>query len=521
MKGRSATEAAILALALGLSPGPRADAAPARKPDVLVILTDQWNPRCVGWDNPGVRTPNLDRIAGEGMIFDRCYVTSPVCMPSRVSLITGLYPHNHGHALWGNSQAYHALPEHAPMFRDIRSAGYVTAQIGKTHWASGGGIRQAFPSVDDYHQALGLDFVMDVSGPPDNAKARDPYAQHLRDLGLLDAVASDLKSRYLVNQYEARASVAPAEHYHDAFIADRAVKFIGGQPPDRPICVVVSFHSPHPPLDAPGDYASMIDPASVELPANVPDEIIRERRAIDRAGAQRIAANYLGKIALVDDQVGRLVAVMEARGTWRDALVVFTSDHGEYLGAHGRYSKGGFHEESARVPLVLRWPGRIAPGRTAALAQMFDVYPTIVEAIGGEVTPGRMAASLLPVAEGRAPGVRDTVISEIGTKNPVRIMIRDERHKWWADEREEALFDLDADPLEMNNLAADPEHQPVLHRMRNQMLTRLRSTQVNHAEGSIPKVERLRQAEARQNAAPTPPAGPADGDPPQRSRSRE
>jgi hypothetical protein len=103
----------------------------AEKPDVLVILADQWSPRFTGWDNQEVRTPHMDRIAAEGMIFDACYVTSPVCMPARVSLLTGLYPHNSGHGLWGNAADYFPKPEDAPMFLDIQRAGHATAQIGK------------------------------------------------------------------------------------------------------------------------------------------------------------------------------------------------------------------------------------------------------------------------------------------------------------------------------------------------------------------------------------------------------
>ena len=106
---------------------------PTKQPDVLVIIADQWSPRYVSWDNKEVRTPHLDRIAREGMIFDACYTTSPVCMPARVSLLTGLYPHNGGHALWGNAQAYFPSTEDAPMFRDIQRTGLTTAQIGKTH----------------------------------------------------------------------------------------------------------------------------------------------------------------------------------------------------------------------------------------------------------------------------------------------------------------------------------------------------------------------------------------------------
>ena len=96
--------------------------AAAEKPDVLVILSDQWSPRYLSWDNPQVRTPNLDRIAHEGMIFDACYTPAPICMPARVSLISGLYPHDHGHALWTNTLHYCVAPDAAPMFRDIRQA---------------------------------------------------------------------------------------------------------------------------------------------------------------------------------------------------------------------------------------------------------------------------------------------------------------------------------------------------------------------------------------------------------------
>ena len=109
----------------------------ASKPDVLVVIADQWNPRYVGWDNKEVRTPHLDQIAKEAMIFDACYVTSPVCMPSRVSLLTGLHPHNAGHEIWGNASGYYPDPNDAPMYRDIQSAGLTTTHIGKTHWTAG------------------------------------------------------------------------------------------------------------------------------------------------------------------------------------------------------------------------------------------------------------------------------------------------------------------------------------------------------------------------------------------------
>lgn len=482
-----------LLLMTGLSPVH----AEERKPDVLVILTDQWSPRYLSWDNPQVRTPNLDRIAHEGLIFDACYTTSPVCMPARVSLITGLYPHNQGHSLWGNATGYHVPAQAATMFRDIQSAGYTTAQIGKRHWSSGPDWKREFETLPDYHTALGLDKVIDIPGPPDSDQDRSAYGKHLKSLGLLEAVAADMRRRYIGWEFEPRASVVKPADYHDSFVTRLAADFIRDQPKDKPLCLVVSLHSPHPPLDAPGEFATMFDPAKLTLPANVPKTFTRENRNLDHAEVRKLLANYLGKIALVDQCIGQLIEAMRTRGTWDDTLVLFTADHGEMMGAHGFLTKGRFYEESARVPLVIRWPGRVNAGRTKALAQMFDVYPTIMDAIGSEVTPGRFAVSLLPVATGKKASVRDLAISEIGNRSPLQIMARDHRYKYWADEQREFLFDLEKDPLELNDLAASPDHEKTLNRMRERLLNHLRSTQVNLAEGYKSKVQRLREAEAK------------------------
>jgi choline-sulfatase len=338
--------------------------------------------------------------------------------------------------------------------------------------------------------------VVDVSGPPDSPNDRGPYGRYLRERDLLNGVAADLHERYVTWEFEPRASVVPPEHYHDTFVANSAIAYIDGRPKDRPMFLVVSFHSPHPPLDAPGKYATMYEPQSLELPANVPDSAVREKRNLDAAEIRRMLANYLGKISLVDDLVGRIVEAMLRRGSWNETLVIFTADHGEMMGSHGAFTKGRFYEESVRVPLVVRLPGAVRIGRTKALAESMDVYPTILEAIGGKVTPGRFARSLWPVATGRTNAVRDVVLSEIGKSAPLDIMIRDRRHKWWAQADEEYLFDLEQDPLEMTNLANSVEYRAIADRMRSELLTCLRNTQVNLAEGAKSKVQRLREAEA-------------------------
>jgi len=173
-----------------------------------------------------VRTPHIDRIAREGMIFDACYVTSPVCMPARVSLLTGLYPHNAGHGLWGNAAGYFPRPEDAPMFLDIQRAGWTTAQIGKTHWTAGPAWQERFKNSGAFFKALGLDHVADIPGPPDSVNGRDLYSQHLRQHELLQAVADDLRGRYVKGEFEPRASVVKVEDYHDVFTTGLAVDLI-------------------------------------------------------------------------------------------------------------------------------------------------------------------------------------------------------------------------------------------------------------------------------------------------------
>ncbi len=470
----------------------------AKQPDVLVIIADQWSPRYVSWDNREVRTPYLDRIANEGMVFDACYTTSPVCMPARISLIMGLYPHNGGHALWGNAESYCPPTDEAPMFRDIRSAGLTTVQIGKTHWTSGRTWQEKHATLEAFYAALGLDQVADIPGPPDSERGSNPYVRHLRSRGLLKAVADDLHGRYLTNQYEARASVVSPADYHDVFTTGLALDIIRAQPQDSPLCLVLSLHSPHPPFDAPGDFASMFDPAALTLPPNVPEQYAREGHQFDHPQTRKMLANYLGKMALVDECVGRIIDGMKTRGTWDNTLVVFTSDHGEMMGAHGALSKGRFYEESVRVPLVARWPGHIHAGRSSAPVQMMDIYPTIVEAVGGKLSPGRFAQSFMPICSGMKSSVRTVAISEIGDEPPLRIMARDPRYKYWADESREFLFDLERDPYEMNDLAKDSEHQATLGEMRGKLLLQLRSTQANFAVGSKPKVQRLREAQSKE-----------------------
>jgi arylsulfatase A-like enzyme len=455
------------------------------RPDVLLILVDQWNPRMLGCaGDTQARTPHIDSLAASGVLFTRAYTQSPVCMPARCSLASGLYPHNHGR--WNNFTGAEFPAEQITLFRDIRSAGYSTAKIGKYHyynaeWGEDYRERRA------YYDALGLDWAQELPTPYMGPYLRNEYTRHLEKRGLLDLYLQDTADRFHAGDFDVvRPSPLPPDDHPDGYIALRALDYIAACPTDRPMFLCVSFPGPHTPFDAPRHYAEMFDPDEMILPPNVPERFTRSDSdtIYDHAHIRRARANYYGKLAHLDDRVGQLLAALKARGTWENTLIIFAADHGEYLGSHGRFAKGGFEEESARIPLIIHWPAAIRGGAPSpALAEWIDIYPTILDAIGGTQSPQRFGRSLLPICRSETNQVHDAVFSEIANGAHLNYMVRDERYKWMRQRGQEKLYDLDADPYELENLADRREYSDVSSRLRDRLLRFLMDTQVNHSAG--------------------------------------
>lgn len=451
---------------------------PKGKPDVLLIMTDQWNPRmlgCVG--HPNAETPNLDALAAEGTLFTAAYTQSPVCMPARGSLASALYPHNHG--FWSNFTGYRFPLDLITLFHDIQDAGYTTGKIGKFHyfnpeWG------ENHSDYEAYYDQLGLDWAQELPTPYMGPYLKpNEYSEHLKHKGLLDAYLQDIAYRFEVGDHDVvRPSPLPPEDHPDGYIAQQALAYIEQRAEDEPMFLCVSFPGPHSPFDAPGEYADIFDPEKMVLAPNVPEQI----RHFDRDHIRRAQANYLGKIAVLDHWVGQLRDAMVRRGTWEDALVIFTADHGEQMGSHGQMAKGRFTEESAGIPLIIRWPGCVSAGQqTSALAELIDIYPTIVEAIGGSISPHRFGTSLLPVATGEASTVHDAVFSEIGHGLHLDYMVRTPDYKWFQHRGQQSLFDMKADPYELNDLIDSVGHEAIGQVMRERLRTFLMETQVNYS----------------------------------------
>lgn len=462
------------------------------RPNVLILMPDELRADALGYaGHPVFRTPHVDRLAQEGAVFTRAYCASPLCMPARASMISGLAPHNHhiqdnaGHLPAGD-ETYAQL-----LHRD----GYRTAAIGKLHfWPDDAG--RSLVEHEPYVHARGFADVHEIPGPASLTKTDSYLTRRWRDLDLLETYRADFRRRRQASQAgdaAAWASPLPAEEYADSYVGARAVEWLERYDGRAPFLLHVSFGGPHPPFDAPEPYASLYHPDTLPdpvpssapdawLPSGVRDRMLAGRTALPAAEAARVArermANYGGKIALIDEWIGRILRVLEASSLAEKTLVIFLSDHGELGGDHGRYNKSVFYEGAVRIPLVLRWPAAIPPGRRVdALVEQTDLFATVVAAAGLPPSRRSFTRSLLPLAAGAAAaGMREAVFAELKRE----IMVRSERYKYAVDADGSGLllFDLENDPQERRNLVGHPDFATVERAHRERLLTWLVSTQI-------------------------------------------
>jgi choline-sulfatase len=466
----------------------------AAKPNILIIMPDQMRADCMGCaGHPQIRTANLDRLAAEGTRFANAATTAPLCMPARASVISGLYPHNTG--LWRNAGQLPADDE--TFFHHLQRAGYHTAHVGKSHYYSHRSWpgRRHLREAEGYMHARGLETVHETTGPWATVGMPSYMTDAWAAKGLYETFRQDYADRARHRREHGgvdvvRPSPLPVEDYLDSYVGGQAVRFLSEYDEQCPWCLFVGFPGPHEPFDAPGRYATMYDPADTPPAVGPPQDLdalpeaIRGRQefqavaGLDPDTIAAIRANYYGKITLIDEWVGRMLDACRRRG-WLDELVVIVwSDHGEMAGDHGRLYKSTFYEASLRVPLLVRWPGRVPAGKTSdALAEVADVFPTCLAAAGCEPSPRALGRSLLDAGDGGA--LRDAQLSEVANASGLSFMAATRRHKYAADQagRGFMLFDLDDDPHELHNLIADPAAAPLRDRMHRLLADRLLEAQ--------------------------------------------
>ena len=451
-------------------------------PNILLLMTDQQRWDAMGCSGDWVQTPNLDRIASEGVQFTNCVTTSPVCIPTRLSLATGLYPHNTG--VWNNMN--HTMPAETPTWMQaVREAGYRTSLFGKTHLhPHGGDLRER----EDLMNAYGLDDVNEIGGPRASAKVLSHMTAEWEAKGLWDGYRADYRERFSTKPYLVRPSTLGLENYADVYVGQQAKQYLQDYDRQEPWCCWVSFGGPHEPWDTPEPYASMYDPEQMPSAIPRPPAGERPRGHLDRLMQRmnptfepgeigRLRANYAGNVTLIDAQIGEILGAIAARGELENTVIVHTSDHGEMNGDYGLIYKSNFLNGAVRIPLLVRTPDSTNAGSICdSPVEWIDIGPTLVESAGGELAHRQFGKSLCPVLTNPEVTHRDFAISEIDGE--IMLLNREWKAALNTDGETYLLFNVQNDPNETNNLAGEPEVADIETALRLQILERLMQTQL-------------------------------------------
>jgi len=449
------------------------------RPNILLITTDQQRYDTLGTTGARlVRTPHLDALARRGVLFHRAFVQSPICIPSRACIQTGRYTHQHGVDYM--EEVIDDTPGLAAweitFMERLQAAGYRTAAFGKIHMMPEKGFHEMQVTGgkgERWTRSAGLPIGLAPLG-------RD-YAAWLeaRRPGGYEALYQQRRAPEYRTYRAAITNVLPLEDYVDTWIAENTIAFLQRHH-GQPFFAWCGFCGPHGPVDPPRPYDTLYSPEDVELPANYRvDEDGRPRSTTleeDRI-ARRYCAYYWGLVTLIDELVGRIVAVLQERGLLANTVIAFTSDHGEMLWERGRLGKGNFYEPVVRVPLVVAPPGGTQPvAESDEVVEVFDLAPTILDYAGAEIPPSMSAQSLRPLLEGRSWSKEAAFCRHRTADRAVKgLCVRTRRYKYvyWGEARPEQFFDLQEDPLERRNLLGDPKYRDEIGRHRLLVMDRL------------------------------------------------
>jgi arylsulfatase len=463
------------------------------RPNILFLFSDQHRADAMGCaGHPVVKTPNLDRLAAEGVHFENAYCSTPLCMPSRVSLATGRFPHNTGNNT--NNEGY-LYPDTPMLSHSLHDAGYRTALLGKLHMCQCA--HAGSPECDRWCRDAGWDDAMPIHGKAWSCVYEedqwDEYLRWLASIGKLEAFRQDYRERNFAWKfpgiqarpagYAAPSPLEPEEH-QDGFITRKACEWLENVSREQPWFCWVNWGGPHDPWDAPGKFGRMYDPAAMPPPIadtleNAPEKLRKhaEKHTGKIAPEQwrKVMAQYFGSISFIDDGIGKILDVLEARGLVENTIVVYSSDHGEMMFDHRMLHKELMYEASSKVPLLVRLPGG-ERRRVDAPVSLLDLVPTLLNLAGVErqAMPVLHGTTLLPDLRGEARPERPVFCEMDKTK-----MIRQGSWKFSTDPEfdRDQLFNLDDDPNELCNLAAHPEHAERGNTFRKALLDWLINTQ--------------------------------------------
>ncbi len=479
---------------------------PHRLPNIVMLVNDHQAYYRHGWDG-GVRplTPNFDRLASQGVLFQRAYAAAPLCGPARRTLLTGLYPHNHR-----NYHNYTDAPyEHELYLQLLAQAGYRNFYFGKWHAGPGTALDfgcQGFSDTDygnpyitpTYHQYLQRHNLPPAEHLVERIFWNETFASMFPDL--------QEGARYRCRQawcgeHAVGLTLTPKETHESFFLANlacQALTELAANPAAGPFHLRVDFWGPHQPHFPTPQFADLYNPADIPEYGSFRDDLrlkpdlyfedsnrpladenqrFRIPSPLPWSEWQKIIARAYAHITMVDAAGGLILEALERLGLAQNTLVIWTADHGDALASHGgRFDKGSYMtEEVIRVPLAMRYPGVIPPGsRSAALVCSTDLPPTVLQAAGIQFQTPVDGRSLLSLARGQADPKRADIMVETyghgyGRYHVGRALLT-ERYKYCTYRGQlDELYDLQQDPYELNNLIHSPLHQDLLQQLRERL----------------------------------------------------
>ncbi len=452
----SATLGGMRAYADDTRSAPAVDGGEHARPNILIIFADEHRADSLGcYGNPDLRSPHIDALARDGVRYTSAFCTYPVCTPSRFSLLSGQYVHEHT-----CSSNHCTLPASVPTFpRLLRDAGYRTAAVGKMHFTP--------TYLDVGFEAM---ILAEQDGP---GRWDDDYHRELREQGLVDV--NDLEDQRKEYRDQARPeywetlgampSNLPARYHSSEWIAGKAMGFLEDWGAEANL-LMVGFIKPHHPFDPPAEWADAYDPQKVSIPPGWSDAPREEDLQLNKgyfrhdelkeAAVRRAVAYYYATIEHMDAQIGQMIDALKRKGLYDNTLIVYTSDHGEYMGSHHLLLKGGYlYDPVVRVPLVIKYPRGWSAGTTVeGLVSLIDVTTTVVANAGCTAPPPMRGLDLRSATEGR-----DVVFAESRGGNQRMVRTRHRKLVTADAPAVSMLYDLDRDPLEVTNMMDDPAYR--------------------------------------------------------------
>lgn len=504
------------------------------KINLLFIITDQQPLSCVGaYGNSIIKTPNLDELAQTGFLLQNYYIAAFACSPSRASLLTGRYLHNHN-VFTNNVMLDPTIPSLGTI---LSKADYHTGYFGKAHL--NGSMYVGRKGGD------GIDYMHD-------SEPLDPVGEEIKDYWHLERVESDSgwmahkvegglgedfaqlgfqewaggwrhykdwlishgqqEFAQTAGNHDALQSAPEGQHmysklgeqYHmAAFFSEKTQDFVKRYQDSRqPWAAVISFFGPHLPVAPPVPWDTLYSLNEIPLPANLMDSLKGKPRAQYKPELQYVLGQwnndqyrdyirrYWGYSSFIDAQIGKVFKTLKETDQWDNTLIIFTTDHGDMIAAHGmiyKLSSNGY-EELFHVPTILRIPGSETAGiKIQQLVSSVDILPTILDAINLKAPAQIDGKSLIPILEQSTGTHRETLFSEVhGTSKYAKtILCRDKQYKYvyhWLSDDVDELYDLSSDPGEMHNLYQDPEYQEVAKQMREKIIEWAEETRHRYTE---------------------------------------